>query len=40
MDCVELAPPYDHAELSSLAAAHLVWTYLAGQRQRLPQHGG
>ena len=40
MDCVEIAPPYDHAELSSLAAAHLVWTYLAGQRQRLSQYGG
>ncbi len=29
MDCVEVAPPYDHAELTSNAAAHLVWTYLA-----------
>jgi agmatinase len=28
MDCVEVAPPYDHAELSSQAAAHFVWTYL------------
>lgn len=35
MDCVEVAPPYDHAQLSSNAAAHLVWTYLAGQRARL-----
>jgi agmatinase len=32
MDCVEVAPPYDHAELSSNAAAHVVWTYLCGQR--------
>lgn len=31
MDCVEVAPPYDHAELSSQAAATFVWTYLAGR---------
>jgi agmatinase len=31
MDCVEVAPPYDHAELSSQAAAVFVWTYLCGQ---------
>ncbi len=31
MDCVEVAPPYDHADLSSNAAATLVWTYLCGQ---------
>lgn len=31
MDCVEVAPAYDHAELTSNAAATLVWTYLAGQ---------
>ncbi|MBN8486393.1 MAG: agmatinase [Burkholderiales bacterium] len=35
MDCVEVAPPYDHAELSSLAAAHAVWTWLCGQRRLL-----
>ena len=35
MDCVEVAPPFDHAELTSHAAATFVWTYLAGQRQRL-----
>ncbi len=35
MDCVEVAPPFDHAELSSQAAAVFVWTYLAGQRKRL-----
>jgi len=28
MDCVEVAPPYDHAELTSYAAACFVWTYL------------
>jgi agmatinase len=31
MDCVEVAPAYDHAELTSNAAAHFVWTYLCGQ---------
>ena len=31
MDCVEVAPAYDHAELSSSAAATLVWTWLSGQ---------
>ncbi len=31
MDCVEVAPAYDHAELTSNAAATLVWTYLCGQ---------
>jgi len=34
MDCVEVAPPFDHAELTSNAAATFVWTYLAGQRAR------
>ena len=41
MDCVEVAPAYDHAELTTHAAATLVWTYLAGQTARhlsaLPQ---
>ncbi|MDB5869516.1 MAG: agmatinase [Polaromonas sp.] len=37
MDCVEVAPAYDHAELTSLAAATMVWTYLCGQvAKRLP----
>lgn len=31
MDCVEVAPAYDHAELTSQAAAAFVWTYLSGQ---------
>ena len=35
MDCVEVAPPYDHAELTSNAAAQLVWTYLSGQVAQL-----
>jgi agmatinase len=34
MDCVEVAPPYDHAELTSQAAAAFVWTYLCGQLAR------
>jgi agmatinase len=37
MDCVEVAPAYDHAELTSQAAATFVWTYLCAQvsnRQR------
>jgi len=31
MDCVEVAPAYDHAELTSQAAAACIWTYLCGQ---------
>ena len=31
MDCVEVSPPYDHAELTSNAAASFVWTYLSGR---------
>ena len=34
MDCVEVAPAYDHAELTSQAAATFVWTYLCGQVAR------
>lgn len=34
MDCVEVAPAYDHAELTASAAATFVWTYLAGQMAR------
>ena len=34
MDCVEVAPAYDHAELTSNAAAHFVWTYLCGRLAR------
>jgi agmatinase len=39
MDCVEVSPPFDHAELASNAAATFVWTYLAGQRRRLGDGG-
>jgi agmatinase len=35
MDCVEVAPAYDHAELTGHAAATCVWTYLCGQVKRL-----
>jgi agmatinase len=31
MDCVEVAPAYDHAELTSTAAATFIWTYLCSQ---------
>jgi agmatinase len=31
MDCAEVSPPYDHAELTANAAATFVWTYLAAQ---------
>jgi agmatinase len=31
MDCVEVAPPYDHADLTSYAAAQFVWTYLCSR---------
>ena len=34
MDCVEVAPAYDHAELTAMAASTLVWTYLSGQVAR------
>jgi agmatinase len=29
MDVVEVSPPYDHAEITALAAATVVWEYLA-----------
>jgi agmatinase len=31
MDCTEVSPPYDHAELTASAAATLVWTWLCGR---------
>lgn len=37
MDCVEVAPAYDHAELTSNAAAHFVWTYLSGRAARIAE---
>lgn len=37
MDCVEVAPAYDHAELTSNAAASFVWTYLCGQVAKQPR---
>jgi agmatinase len=39
MDCVEVSPPYDHAELTSQAAAHFVWTFLCGQLAHHPAPG-
>lgn len=35
MDCVEVLPAYDHAELTSNAAATFVWTYLSSQVAKL-----
>ena len=35
MDCVEVVPDYDHAELTSHATATMVWTYLCGQIPKL-----
>jgi agmatinase len=32
MDLCEVAPPYDHAQLTSNAAATLIWTYLCGRQ--------
>ena len=29
MDVVEVAPAYDHAEITALAAATMAWEYLA-----------
>ena len=37
MDCVEVAPAYDHAELTSNAAAQFIWTYLCGQIAKRPR---
>ena len=37
MDVVEVAPPYDVAELTTLAAATVVWEYLALLGSRLEQ---
>jgi agmatinase len=31
MDCVEVSPPFDHAQLTSQAAAGFVWTYLCSR---------
>ena len=33
MDLVEIAPAYDHAQITALAGAHLAWTYLADHRR-------
>jgi agmatinase len=34
MDLCEVAPAYDHAQLTSNAAANFVWTYLCGRAAR------
>ena len=33
-DFVEVSPPYDHAEITSLAASHFCWTYLSALLSR------
>ncbi len=35
MDLVEVSPAYDHAELTTLAAATFAWTYLSSRAARL-----
>ncbi len=35
MDCVEVAPAYDHAELTVNMAANITWAWLSGQSARL-----
>jgi agmatinase len=37
MDLCEVAPPYDHAQLTSAAAANFIWTYLCGQMLAKPR---
>ncbi|WP_449370851.1 agmatinase [Thiomonas sp.] len=36
MDCVEVSPPYDHAELTAHIAAVCVWTYLCARLAAQP----
>ncbi len=33
MDVVEVSPPYDHAEITALAAATMVWEYSRWSRE-------
>jgi agmatinase len=40
MDLVEVAPAYDSAQLTSLAAATLVWEYLCLRASKLPERPG
>lgn len=41
MDCVEVSPPYDHSEITSIAAATVVWTYLSMViNQKAKEHVG
>jgi len=35
MDCVEVSPLYDHTQLTSQAAAYIVWTYMCATLSRL-----
>lgn len=38
MDVVEVAPPYDHAEITSLAAATIAYDYLCLLAAKRPEH--
>jgi agmatinase len=40
MDLCEVSPPYDHAELTSNAAAVFLWTYLSGRLFARRKRGG
>ena len=40
MDCVEVAPAYDHAELTSNAAANFVWTWMCARLKAAEALGG
>ena len=40
MDIMEVSPPYDHAEITSLAAASLALDYLCLRAQNLPTKAG
>lgn len=37
MDCVEVSPPYDHSDITSLAAATICWTYLSMNAHKAQQ---
>jgi agmatinase len=37
-DITEVSPPYDHAELTSLAAATLVWNFMCLIQLKLTQN--
>jgi agmatinase len=40
MDVVEVAPAYDHSDITAIAAASVVQRYLQGLAERLPINAG